>query len=205
MQNLDIFIYTNANPLFVTTQCTDLLLDARLDITLLNKLDVIPDAQQLGKVNPDLGALYADGPEPFGMLPASAYCDRNDFRAVCVNNEYNMAPENEQFIRFAGLDADIIPLPTDTYDISALLWLSDPKCHDPEIADDFPNFFSYHDRFDPLDERFRDAPDEAGRNEVMNQVRKLAGEILKEDFRISENRIPRRIINCKQGKRKKRK
>ena len=156
--------------------------DARLDITLLNKLDVIPDAQQLGKVNPDLGALYADGPEPFGMLPASAYCDRNDFRAVCVNNEYNMAPENEQFIRFAGLDADIIPLPTDTYDISALLWLSDPKCHDPEIADDFPNFFSYHDRFDPLDERFRDAPDEAGRNEVMNQVRKLAGEILKEDF-----------------------
>lgn len=26
MQNLDIFIYTNANPLFVTTQCTDLLL-----------------------------------------------------------------------------------------------------------------------------------------------------------------------------------
>ena len=25
MQNLDIFIYTNANPLFVTTQCTDLL------------------------------------------------------------------------------------------------------------------------------------------------------------------------------------
>ena len=86
-----------------------------------------------------------------------------------------MAPENEQFIRFAGLDADIIPLPTDTYDISALLWLSDPKCHDPEIADDFPNFFSYHDRFDPLDERFRDAPDEAGRNEVMNQVRKLAG------------------------------
>ena len=136
----------------------------------------------MGKVNPDLGALYADGPEPFGMLPASAYCDRNDFRAVCVNNEYNMAPENEQFIRFAGLDADIIPLPTDTYDISALLWLSDPKCHDPEIADDFPNFFSYHDRFDPLDERFRDAPDEAGRNEVMNQVRKLAGEILKEDF-----------------------
>ena len=25
MQNLDIFIYTNTNTLFVTTQCTDLL------------------------------------------------------------------------------------------------------------------------------------------------------------------------------------
>ena len=156
--------------------------DARLDITFLNKIDVIPNMQQLEKVNPELDALYANGPEPFGMLPPSAYCDINSFRAVCVNNEYNMAPTNELFISFAGLDTDIKSLPDDTYDRSALLWLSDPNCNDPEIVDEFPNFFSYHDRFDPLDEKFRDVPNEVECKEVMNQVRELAGKILNEDF-----------------------
>ena len=176
--------------------------DARLDVTFLNKMDVIPDAGQLGKVNPELDALYADGPEPFGMLPASAYCDKNDFKAVCVNNEYNMAPENELFITFAGLDKDIITLPTETYDISALLYLSDPDCQDPEIVDEWPNFFSYHDRFDPLDEKFRDAATDIERKEIMNDVRILASQILKEDF--SHIRKPAQEINSNdQGRGKK--
>lgn len=62
------------------------------------------------------------------------------------------------------------------------MWLSDPNCNDPEIVDEFPNFFSYHDRFDPLDEKFRDVPNEVECKEVMNQVRELAGKILNEDF-----------------------
>lgn len=156
--------------------------DERLDITFLKKIDVIPDAGQLAKVNPSVDALYSDRPVPFGMLPASAYCNPHDFKVVSINDEYDMAPTNENFIHFVGMDNDIISLPMETYDISALLWLADPKCDNPEIVDEWPNFFSYHDKFDPLEERFQGETTNTGREKVMTEIREMARNILKEDF-----------------------
>ena len=77
--------------------------------------------------------------------------------------------------------------------MSALMWLSDPDCEQPEIVDEWPNFFSDHDRFDPLEDKFRDAVTDGERKEVMNEVRTLASRILKDDF--SHIRKPAQEIN----------
>lgn len=70
----------------------------------------------------------------------------------------------------------------ETYNISCLLHLSSPQCNDPVIQDDFPNFFYYGDRFNPLWTRFDQAANDHEKELVMKDVRKLAGQILEQDF-----------------------
>ena len=99
------------------------------------------------------------------------------------NQRYDLAPTLENFIQFSGLGNGKTPSMRDeTYNISCLLYLSSPQCNDPVIQDDFPNFFYYGDRFNPLWARFDQAANAHEKELVMKDVRKLAGQILEQDF-----------------------
>lgn len=157
--------------------------DPRLDVTFFRTMELIPTGAQRIKTNPDLDALYHPGLEPFIESPGSAYVNMKDVGIHTENERYDMSPTLANFAAISELDKGEIPsLPTDTYDISCLLYLSSPECKDPEIQDEYPNFFSYYDRFDPLGERFAAVGTETEKTQVMGEVRDLAGQILKENY-----------------------
>ena len=96
-----------------------------------------------------------------------------------------MSPTLANFAALSGFGKGEIPenIPDRTYDISCLLYLASPECKAPEIQDEFPNFFSYHDRFDPLADRLTQATTENEKTQIMASVRELAGELLREQYR----------------------
>lgn len=154
-----------------------------LETTFLQTMDVIPGEDQKAKINPDLNALYDDRKQPFGVLPESYYTDIRNIPVSYPGERYDMSATLENFICLSGMDkGEIVSMPADTYDISGLLHLSDPQCKEPVIQDEFPNFFSYHDQFDPLEDKFGKAVSESEKAGVMTQIRALARQILKADF-----------------------
>ncbi len=157
--------------------------DPRLDVTFFRTLELIPDEEQKAKVNPALDSLFMPGMEPFVERPADAYIDMKDIGIYTESERYDMSPTLDNFACFTGLDRGELPeLPGDTYDISCLLYLSSPDCKDPVIQDDFPYYFSYYDRFDPLCDRFAEAATEGEKTPIMASVRELAGHLLERDF-----------------------
>lgn len=153
--------------------------DNRLDITFLKTLELVPDEEQMAKINPNIYILSSQ--ESFGKLSDSDYTDIKDISIVQEIKQYDMSATIENFVDLAGLNDRMILLPPDTNDIRGLLWLSNPECKSPEIQD-FPNSFSYHHKFRPLAERFVNAPTEQDREAIMKVTRVSAQQILKEDF-----------------------
>ena len=87
------------------------------------------------------------------------------------------------FAAISRMDEGEIPvLPTDTYDIGCLLYLASPESEELFLQDEFPNFFSYYDRFDPLARRFEEADTQTEKAQATAEIRELAGEILRQDF-----------------------
>lgn len=157
--------------------------DPRLDITFFRTLELIPTGEQKMKINPDLDALYDSGPQPFGQLSADRYTDMKEIGIYTENERVDMSPTLRNFAAISETDKGEIPdLPADTYDIGCLLYLASPECTDPVIQDEFPNFFSYYDRFDPLAERVAEARTAPEKAQAMAQVREMAGQILRQDF-----------------------
>lgn len=162
---------------------TNRFFDPRLDITFFRVLELIPTQAQKAKANPDLGALYEDGPEPFGELPGDRYADMKEIGVYTISERVDMEATLANFAAISRMDEGEIPgLPTDTYDIGCLLYLASPESKEPFLQDEFPNFFSYYDRFDPLAKRFEEAGTETGKVQAMAEIRELAGEILRRDF-----------------------
>lgn len=160
--------------------------DPRLDITFLRVMELIPDEAQRAKVNPDidLNTLFRTEPEPFGCLPAGCYTDKEKIAICDTIEQFGMSATLANFAALSGFDKGEIPdnVPAHTYDISCLLYLASPECKVPEIQDEFPNFFSYHDRFDPLADRLTQATTENEKTQIMASVRKLARELLREQY-----------------------
>lgn len=179
---------------------TNHFFDPRLDITFFRVLDVIPTQAQKAKANPDLDALYEDGPEPFGELPGDRYTDMREIGIQTVNERVDMSATLANFAAISRMDEGEIPgLPDDTYDIGCLLYLASKESKEPFLQDEFPNFFSYYDRFDPLARRFEEAGTQAEKAQAMAKIRELAGEILRQDF--PNIRQPRQVAaSRKQNK-----
>ncbi len=113
--------------------------------------------------------------------------------------QHDMSPTLDNFACFTGLDrGEQLDLPGDIYDISCLLYLSSPDCKGPVIQDDFPYYFSYYDRFDPLSDKFAEAATQAEKGKIMADIRKLAGVLLREQY--PNIRRPRRWYqsNCRK-------
>lgn len=162
---------------------TNHFFDPRLDISFFRVLELIPTEAQRAKANPDLSALYEDGPEPFGVLSGNCYIDAKEIGVHTVNERVDMLATLANFASISQMDKGEIPdLPDDTYEISCLLYLASPESKEPFLQDEFPNFFSYYDRFKPLAKRFEEAGAETGKAQVMAGIRKLAEEILRQDF-----------------------
>lgn len=179
---------------------TNRFFDPRLDITFFRVLELIPTQAQKVKANPDLGALYEDRPEPFGELPGDRYAGTKEIGVHTVSEHVNMEATPANFAAISRMDEGEIPdLPTDTYDIGCLLYLASKESKEPFLQDEFPNFFSYYDRFDPLARRFEEAGTQAEKAQAMAKIRELAGEILRQDF--PNIRQPRQVAaSRKQNK-----
>lgn len=157
--------------------------DSCIDATFMRMIELIPDKEQLAKVNPALQTLWQDESTLFGQVPEKYYLNMDQIGVYTENQRYDLAPTLENFIQFSGLGNGETPSMRDeTYNISCLLYLSSPQCNDPIIQDDFPNFFYYGDRFNPLWTRFDQAANDHEKELVMKDVRKLAGQILEQDF-----------------------
>lgn len=160
--------------------------DPRLDITFFRTMELIPNEAQRAKVNPDidLNTLFHTEPEPFGCLPSGCYADIKEIGICDTVEQYDMSATLANFVALSGFDKGEIPdnIPDRTYDIGCLLYLASPECKDPEIQDEFPNFFSYHDRFDPLADRLTQTTTENEKTQIMASVRKLAKELLREQY-----------------------
>ena len=157
--------------------------DPRLDVTFFRTLELIPDEEQKAKVNPALDSLFMPGMGPFVGRSTDAYIDVKDIGIYTESERYDMSPTLDNFTCFTGLDRGEMPdLPGDSYDISCLLYLSSPGCKDPVIQDDFPYYFSYYDRFDPLSDKFAEAATPTEKEAILADIRKLAGETLREKY-----------------------
>lgn len=162
---------------------TNRFFDPRLDITFFRVLELLPTEAQKAKANPDLDALYEDGPEPFGELPGDRYADRKEIGVYTISEHVDMSATLANFAAISRMDEGEIPdLPTDTYDIGCLLYLASPENEELFLQDEFPNFFSYYDRFDPLARRFEEADTQTEKAQATAEIRELAGEILRQDF-----------------------
>lgn len=146
-------------------------------------LELIPTEAQRAKANPDLSALYEDGPEPFGVLSGNCYIDAKEIGVHTVNERVDMLATLANFASISQMDKGEIPdLPDDTYEISCLLYLASAECKDPTIQDGFPNFFFYHDRFDKLAKKFVKATTETEKQQVMATIRERADHLLLHDY-----------------------
>ncbi len=109
----------------------------------MRMIELIPDKEQLAKVNPALQTLWQDESTPFGQVPEKYYLNMDQIGVYTENQRYDLAPTLENFIQFSGLDNGETPSMRDeTYNISCLLHLSSPQCNDPVIQDDFSQLFS---------------------------------------------------------------
>ena len=164
--------------------------DPRLDISFLKKVDLIPDELQKEKVNPSLDTLTSNS---FGTITDSDYVDAKDIPVYCLEEQYDMRPTGRNFLTLLEIDKGrVTHLPAETYDISALYWLSDSACKSPDI-DEYPNIFSYQDRFDPLLDRFYAVVNEIEEEKIMIEVRSLAKQLLNDEF--SDIRKPKENFN----------
>lgn len=157
--------------------------DPRLEITFLHIIDVVPDERQKEKANPSLDALYKKEPGRLGEVDPIMYTDIMDFQVSQQTGHYDMSPTGWNLALLSGMDkGESVTLPTGTYDILTLKWLADPACADPLVQDEFPNIFSYYEKFVPFEEKMGDAVTIEDRKKVMDEVRTLAKEILQTDF-----------------------
>lgn len=149
--------------------------DARLDITFLRMIELIPTEKQKANIRSDITLLG-----PFGVLPANCYTDLNELGIYTESEYYDMAPTLENFMVLSRLDRGVMwNAPEDVYDIRCLLQLASPQNKEPVIPAEYPNVFYYRKWFAPLADRFAKAGSEREKAQVMAFVRDMAGDILR--------------------------
>lgn len=153
--------------------------DPRLGVTFFRRLELIPTQAQKAKANPDLGALYEDGPDPFGELPEDSYTNAKKIGIHTVSEHIDMEATLANFTAIAKIDQGIRPdMPDDTRYISWLLYLSSSDWKDPLIY----NLFSCYDRFDTMIKRIAETGTETEKAQVADRIRNAARYILQRNF-----------------------
>ena len=120
---------------------------------------------------------------PLEKIPADAFLDKSALKSVTDKEVYDLSPTWENYARLTDNEQGLgLARSMDNYDRMTLLHIMDKGYPRDGLIDEYPDNFSFHERFERIENKLlgRDRWDVY--DEMQEKAKKLAGKLLHEHF-----------------------
>lgn len=112
-----------------------------------------------------------------------AYQDRSVLKNVVESKTFDLAPTWENYFNLTEIGEGLgLPRSPDNYDRMTLLFIREQGYPEDGLIDEYPDEFSFYDKFEEIEKKLL-GPDRLNvRNEMQEKAKRLAGDLLNEHF-----------------------
>lgn len=112
-----------------------------------------------------------------------AYQDRSVLKNVVESKTFDLAPTWENYFNLTEVGEGLgLPRSPDNYDWMTLLFIREQGYPEDGLIDEYPDEFSFYDKFEEIEKKLL-GPDRLNvRNEMQEKAKRLAGDLLNEHF-----------------------
>lgn len=120
---------------------------------------------------------------PLEKIPADAFVDKSVLRSITDSESYDLTPTWENYYRLTDASKGLgLTRSPDNYDRMTLLHIMDKGYPRDGLIDEYPDNFSFHEKFEKIENRLSDRNRWDVYDVIQEKAKKLAGKLLKEYF-----------------------
>lgn len=116
-------------------------------------------------------------------IPQNAYIKKSALRNVTDTETYNLAPTWQNYHELTDYNTGLnLSSSADNYDLAVLLYIKDKGYPQGRMFHEYPNEFSFEEKFEDIEEELAGKKIYDSQDEVQERARELAGNLLKAHF-----------------------
>ena len=135
---------------------------------------------------------------PLEKIPADAFLDKSALKSVTDKEIYDLSPTWENYARLTDNEKGLgLARSMDNYDRMTLLYIMDKGYPRDGLIDEYPDNFSFHERFERIENKLLGRDRWNVYDEMQEKAKRLAERLLKENFpamRQKETAVPERKV-----------